>query len=270
MAALRICSWNVNGLRAGLRSGTFPAWLEASAPDIAGLQEVKARPEQVEERPWLGLGYEETWHSAEEPGYSGALLLAKRAPASLRLGLETPEFAREGRVIEADFGEFVLLTSYFPNAGRKLARLDFKLAYYEAFLARIKALREAGRSVVFMGDLNVAHAAIDVARPNEKETGFLPVEREWVDRVIASGFTDTFRALHPDQGRGLQLLGSVAAAARAQHRLAHRLRVRERRPRAAGARRLHRARRARLRPLPRGHRARRLAGGASASPRPAR
>ena len=200
MAALRICSWNVNGLRAGLRAGTFPAWLEASAPDVAGLQEVKARPEQVEERPWLGLGYGETWHSAEEPGYSGALLLAKRAPASLRLGLETPEFAREGRVIEADFGEFVLLTSYFPNAGRKLARLDFKLAYYEAFLARIKALREAGRSVVFMGDLNVAHAAIDVARPNEKETGFLPVEREWVDRVIASGFTDTFRALHPDQG----------------------------------------------------------------------
>ena len=199
MATLRICSWNVNGLRASLSSGTFPTWLDESAPDIAGLQEVKARPEQVAEHPWLGAGYEATWHPAEKSGYSGALLLTKRTPASLRLGLETPEFEREGRVIEADFGEFVLLTSYFPNAGRKLARLDFKLAYYEAFLERIVTLREAGRSVVFMGDLNVAHAEIDVARPNEKETGFLPVEREWVDRVVASGFVDTFRALHPKQ-----------------------------------------------------------------------
>ncbi|MDE2669706.1 MAG: exodeoxyribonuclease III [Chloroflexota bacterium] len=199
MATLRICSWNVNGLRAGLRSGHFPAWLEETAPDIAGLQEVKARPEQVEEQPWLEAGYEATWHPAEEPGYSGAILLTKQAPADLRLGLETPEFEREGRVIEADYGDFVLLTSYFPNAGRKLARLDFKLAYYEAFLERVVALRDGGRSVVFMGDLNVAHGEIDVARPNEKETGFLPVEREWVDRVIESGFIDTFRALHPDQ-----------------------------------------------------------------------
>ncbi len=199
MATLRICSWNVNGLRAGLRSGNFPAWLEEKAPDIAGLQEVKARPEQVEEQPWLEAGYDATWHPAEEPGYSGALLLTKQAPESLRLGLETPEFEREGRVIEADYGDFVLLTSYFPNAGRKLARLDFKLAYYEAFLERIVALRDSGRSVVFMGDLNVAHGEIDVARPNEKETGFLPVEREWVDHVIESGFVDTFRALHPDQ-----------------------------------------------------------------------
>ena len=201
MAPLRICSWNVNGLRAGLRSGTFAAWLRESAPDIAGLQEVKARPEQVEERPWLDSGHEAIWHPAEDAGYSGAILLAKTPPppASVRLGLETPAFAREGRVIEADFGAFVLLTSYFPNAGRKLARLDFKLAYYEAFLERITALRDEGRSVVFMGDLNVAHAEIDVARPNEKETGFLPVEREWLDRVIASGFVDTFRAIHPDR-----------------------------------------------------------------------
>ncbi len=199
MATLRICSWNVNGLRAGLRSGAFPAWLAETAPDIAGLQEVKARPEQVEEQPWLAAGYEAAWHPAENAGYSGALLLSKRAPESLRLGLETPAYEREGRVIEADFGEFVLLGSYFPNAGRKLQRLDFKLAYYDAFLARIAALRESGRSVVFMGDLNVAHRKIDVARPNEKETGFLPVERAWVDRVIAIGFVDTFRALHPDE-----------------------------------------------------------------------
>lgn len=199
MATLRICSWNVNGLRAALRAGAFQAWLEETAPDIAGLQEVKARPEQVDEHPWLDAGYEATWHPGEEAGYSGALLLTKRPATDLRLGLETPEFEREGRVIEADYGDFVLLTSYFPNAGRKLARLDFKLAYYEAFLERIVALRDEGRSVVFMGDLNVAHREIDVARPNEKETGFLPVERAWLDRVIESGFVDTFRALHPER-----------------------------------------------------------------------
>ncbi len=198
MTALRICSWNVNGLRAALRAGAFQAWLAESAPDVIGLQEVKARPEQVTEQPWLEAGYEAVWHAGDEAGYSGALLLSKRAPDAVRLGLDRPEYAREGRVIEARYGDFTLLASYFPNAGRKLQRLDFKLGYYEAFLERILALRAEGRPVVFMGDLNVAHHAIDVARPNEKETGFLPVEREWLDRVVASGFVDTFRALHPD------------------------------------------------------------------------
>jgi len=190
----------VNGLRAGLRSGTFPAWIKETAPDIAGLQEVKARPEQVTEQPWLEANYQAIWHPAENSGYSGSLLLTQNAPTALQLGLEMPEFEREGRIIEADFDDFVLLTSYFPNAGRKLARLDFKMAYYAAFLERIVALQKAGRRVVFMGDLNVAHKEIDIARPNEKETGFLPIEREWVDQVIESGFVDTFRTLNPTKG----------------------------------------------------------------------
>ena len=201
MLRLRICSWNVNGIRAGIRTGTFPRWLAETEPDIIGLQEAKARSDQVDDSSWREAGYEVVWHAAEKPGYSGAVLLTKRKPKSLRTGLDTPAYEREGRVIEADFGDFVLLTSYFPNAGRKLERLDFKLGYYKVFLERIVALQKAGRSVVFMGDLNVAHHEVDVERPGEKGSGFLPAEREWVDRVIANGFVDTFRTLHPDAER---------------------------------------------------------------------
>jgi exodeoxyribonuclease-3 len=200
MTTLTISSWNVNGLRATVKTGDFRGWLETSAPDIAGLQEVKAAPEQVDPAQWQDLGYQAWWHSAEKPGYSGGLLLAKPAPLSVRTGLGIEEFDREGRVIEADYPAFTLLTSYFPNAGNKGARLDFKFAFYAAFLARANELRSMGRSIVFMGDLNVAHTEMDVARPEEaaKGTGFLPTERAWIDRLVENGYVDSFRALHPD------------------------------------------------------------------------
>lgn len=202
MASLTICSWNVNGLRATLKTGDLQRWLAADEPDVVGMQEVKATPEQVDPAAWRDLGYQETWHCAERPGYSGTLLLTRpnAEPEAVRCGLGFPEFDSEGRVIEADYPGFTLLAAYFPNAGNKAVRLDYKLAFYDTFLAHIDALRAAGRSVVFMGDLNVAHTELDVARPEEaaKGTGFLPVERAWVDRVIEHGYVDTFRALHPD------------------------------------------------------------------------
>jgi exodeoxyribonuclease III len=200
MANLTICSWNVNGLRAAVRTGDFQGWLSTTSPDIVGLQEVKALPAQVEAALWEDEGYHCHWHSAERAGYSGALLLTKVPPLSVRTGIGIEEFDREGRMIEADFPHFTLITCYFPNAGNKAVRLDFKLSFYAAFLDHIKALRAAGRPVIFMGDLNVAHTEADVARPDEalKGTGFLPVEREWLDRIVDAGFVDTFRYLHPD------------------------------------------------------------------------
>ncbi|MCC6381114.1 MAG: exodeoxyribonuclease III [Dehalococcoidia bacterium] len=194
-----ICSWNVNGLRATLRTGDLQRWLETSRPDVVGLQEVKATPDQVDPAAWRQLGYSETWHCAARPGYSGTLLLTRAAPEAVRCGLGREEFDREGRVIQADYPSFTLLCAYFPNAGNKAVRLGYKLAFYEAFLAHVDALRAAGRSVVFMGDLNVAHTEIDVARPQEaaKGTGFLPEERAWIDRLVAQGYVDTFRALNP-------------------------------------------------------------------------
>jgi exodeoxyribonuclease-3 len=198
---LTICSWNVNGLRATLRTGDLRAWLERDLPDIVGLQEVKATPEQVDPTPWRELGYAEEWHTAERPGYSGALLLHRRTPDAIRAGLGIEEFDSEGRVIEADIGRLTLLTAYFPNGGRKGDRLPYKYAFYGAFLDRVNALRAEGRGVLFMGDLNVAHLDYDVARPEEaiKGTGFLPEERAWVDRYAAAEYIDTFRALQPDQ-----------------------------------------------------------------------
>ena len=200
MTTLTICSWNINGLRASLKTGDFQRWLQETKPDIAGLQEVKALPEQVEDC-WTPLGYEAHWHPAEKPGYSGALLLTKREPDAVRLGLGSAEFDDEGRVIQADYGDLTVITAYFPNAGRGIDRMDFKFRFYDAFLRLADDLRAAGRSVVFMGDLNVAHTELDLARPQEalKGTGFLPEERAWIDRIEEHGYVDTFRALQPGE-----------------------------------------------------------------------
>lgn len=200
MASLKICSWNVNGLRAAVRTGDFQGWLANSAPDIVGMQEVKAMPQQVEDALWHGHGYNAHWHTAEKAGYSGALLLSKPLPDRVQLGIGDPEVDREGRLIEADYGDFTLITAYFPNGGKRgTDRLDFKLRFYGAFLDHVNELRRAGRGVVFMGDLNTAHTEIDLARPDEamKGTGFLPEERQWIDRIIAEGYVDTFRHFHP-------------------------------------------------------------------------
>lgn len=195
-----ICSWNINGLRATLKTGDLQQWLAASAPGIVGLQEVKATEDQVDQAAWQDLGYTATWHCAERAGYSGALLLARTEPSLVTCGLGLPEFDVEGRVIRAEYPGFTLITAYFPNGGNKGVRLPYKYQFYDAFLRHINALRAAGRSVVFMGDLNVAHHEIDVARPDEaiKGTGFLPEERAWLDRFESHGWVDTFRALHPE------------------------------------------------------------------------
>ena len=198
---MQICSWNVNGLRATLKTGDLQAWLAEKQPDVVGMQEVKAMPDQVDPAAWRELGYHEIWHPAERPGYSGALLLFREQPESYRLGLGIADYDVEGRVIEADYPGFTLLTAYFPNGGKKdSSRLDFKLAFYQAFLDRANAIRASGRGVVFMGDLNTAHTLLDVARPDEaaKGTGFLDVERAWIDRYVAEGYVDTFRSLNPD------------------------------------------------------------------------
>jgi exodeoxyribonuclease-3 len=198
--SLTICSWNVNGLRAVLRTGHLRGWLERDMPDIVGMQEVKAAPGQVDPETWRELGYEDAWHAAEKPGYSGILLLHKRPVDAIRAGIGIPGVDIEGRVMEADIGNLTLITAYFPNGGKKGDRLPFKYAFYGAFLDRTNALRAAGRSVLFMGDLNVAHLDFDVARPEEaiKGTGFLPEERAWLDRLAAEGYVDTFRALQPE------------------------------------------------------------------------
>ncbi len=200
----RLFSWNVNGIRACGRKG-FLDWLAASKPDILGLQETRALPEQLEEKLLHPDGYQVHYNPAEKKGYSGVALYTRSAPESVILGgLDQPRFDDEGRLIIADYGDFLFYTGYFPNGGNDLSRVPFKLDFSEAVLQHAEAQRKAGRSIVICGDLNTAHKEIDLANPksNKKNTGFLPEEREWLTRLVDHGYIDIFRGLHPgEEGR---------------------------------------------------------------------
>lgn len=193
-------SWNVNGLRAAHKKG-FLDWLEGEKPDVLGIQETKCHPDQLDEELRNPPGYHTYWASAERKGYSGVALYTRQEPESVQVGVGIDEFDQEGRTIVADYGEFVFITAYFPNGSRDHSRVPYKMAYKRDFLAFCNRLREEGRSVIFCGDVNTAHREIDLARPkqNTKTTGFLPLERVWIDEVVELGYVDTFRAQNPDQ-----------------------------------------------------------------------
>lgn len=195
---MKLYSWNVNGIRAAQKKG-FMDWFNTVQPDIMGLQETKASPDQLDDELLKPPGYTTYWASAERKGYSGVGLLTKIAPKSVTLGLGIPEYDSEGRTIVADYGDFVFITAYFPNGGRDHSRVPFKMAYKEAFLDYCNRLRAQGRAVIFCGDVNTAHQEIDLARPkeNQKTTGFLPEERAWIDKIVQQGYVDIFRELNP-------------------------------------------------------------------------
>lgn len=198
---LNLFSWNVNGLRAVHRKGIFLDWLERTQPDILGLQETRCRPDQLGEELLRPLGYHTYWAAAERAGYSGVALYSKREPLSVQTGLGFDEYDREGRTIVADYGNFIFITAYFPNGSRDHVRVPFKMRYNADFLGYIENLRQVGRPVIFCGDINTSHQEIDLARPrqNRNATGFLPIEREWLDQVVSIGYLDTFRARYPDR-----------------------------------------------------------------------
>lgn len=198
--ATTLMSWNVNGIRA-IGSKGYLDWLARARPDILCLQETRARPEQIESAVREPEGYTAHYCPASRGGYSGTAILSRRAPNAVRTGIGDERFDDEGRTIVAEYDDFTVVNGYFPNGGRDLSRVGYKLEYCEAFLATCEALRAGGRGVVFCGDLNTSHQAIDLARPgpNRKNTGFLPEERAWIDRVVAAGWVDTFRMLHPDE-----------------------------------------------------------------------
>jgi exodeoxyribonuclease-3 len=197
---LRLFSWNVNGIRACGRKG-FVDWLKKARPDILGLQETRALPEQLEEGLRQPKGYEVHYHPAEKKGYSGVALYSRVAPESVVLGgLDEERFDSEGRLIIADYGDFLFYTGYFPNGGNDLSRVPYKLEFSEAVLQHAEAQRRKGRSIVICGDVNTAHEEIDLANPksNQKNTGFLPEEREWVTRLVDHGYIDIFRKRNPE------------------------------------------------------------------------
>lgn len=191
---MRLASWNVNGVRAAYRKG-LAEWLMEADYDVLALQETKACPRQIPAAIADAKGYHTYFSAPERPGYSGVGLLTKTKPRTVDYSFGDPRFDCEGRVIEADYGAFMLLNVYFPNGGMSDERLRYKLDFYDAFLCHMEALRSAGRSLVVCGDVNTAHTELDIARPreNENRSGFMPVERAWLDKLLSKGYVDTFR-----------------------------------------------------------------------------
>ena len=198
---MKIISWNVNGLRAIHKKGQFNSVFEFD-PDIICLQETKAHPEQLSEEVRSPAGYFSYFdHSKVKKGYSGVAIFSKIKPEKVEYGIGISKFDDEGRTLVAYYKDFVLLNVYFPNGGVGQNRLDFKMEYYDEFLEFIDKLKKEDKKIVFCGDVNTAHEEIDLFHPKEnaKHTGFLPMERKWIDKVIEHGYLDTFRTLHPDK-----------------------------------------------------------------------
>jgi exodeoxyribonuclease III len=192
---IKILSWNVNGIRSAHKKG-FLEWLLSESPDILCLQETKAHPEQLDEGLRQPHGYHAYWNSpAEKKGYSGVATLSREAPLKVQRELGAEELDREGRILISQYPEFTIFNVYFPNGKRDEERLKYKLNFYEAFLLFIEPLHQKGEKLIICGDVNTAHREIDLARPkeNEKISGFLPIEREWMDKFVAHGYVDTFR-----------------------------------------------------------------------------
>lgn len=192
---MRLISWNVNGIRAAAKKG-FLDWLNEDKPDVLCVQEIKAMPEQVPANVREPTGYNNTyWHPAARKGYSGVASFSKKRPSTVLKGLGIEEFDAEGRSLMLEFEEFFLFNVYFPNGKASMERLRYKLSFYDAFLELAESLRESGKGVVVCGDVNTAHKPMDLSHPRENESvsGFLPVERKWIDKLIKKGYVDTFR-----------------------------------------------------------------------------
>ncbi len=198
---IRIASWNVNGLRAINRKG-FTEFIRQNNFDIVCLQETKIPQEKIPPELLVLEGYFSYFSAAERPGYSGVAIYSKIKPLQSDNSFGIPRFDNEGRVLRLDFKDFILFNTYMPNGGRSMQRLDYKLDFYDSFLKYLEDLIEEGRKIILTGDINTAHEAIDLARPrqNENNTGFLPQERAWIDRLIKAGFTDAFRFFNKEPG----------------------------------------------------------------------
>ncbi|MDH3268893.1 MAG: exodeoxyribonuclease III [Ignavibacteria bacterium] len=192
--SLRLISWNVNGIRASHKKGLLD-WFEKENPDMLCLQETKAHPDQLVDELKNVDGYESCFSSAEKKGYSGVVTYTKLKPKNVQQGLGIKKFDSEGRFIITEFEDFILFNIYFPNGKASGERLQYKIDFYDAFLKHCKKLLKQEKKVVVCGDVNTAHKEIDLARPkeNSQTSGFLPEEREWIDKFLAAGFMDTFR-----------------------------------------------------------------------------
>jgi len=198
---MRIITWNVNGLRAVFNKGSLE-WILAQQADGICLQEIKARPAQLDPA-HLGKfdSYQGYWNPAQRPGYSGVVTLLRQPAEEVQLELGAPHFDEEGRVVRTRQADFLLYNVYFPNGQRDQGRLDYKLDFYAHLLDDCDRLHAAGEHIVICGDFNTAHREIDLRHPRQNSTnsGFLPEERAWIDKYLEHGFVDAFRFFYPEK-----------------------------------------------------------------------
>jgi exodeoxyribonuclease-3 len=195
-----IYSWNVNGLRAISGKGFFE-FISDKSPDILCIQETKLQEDKLTDELKNIEGYYSNFSFAEKKGYSGVATYSKEKPLSVKHGIGVEKFDSEGRVLITEFHDFILFNIYFPNGQKDEERLNYKMEFYDILLDYLNVLKSDGKKLIICGDYNTAHNEIDIknAKANEKYSGFLPIERAWMDKFILEGYVDTFRKLHPEE-----------------------------------------------------------------------
>ena len=193
---MKFISWNVNGLRACLKKG-FEDVFNALDADFFCIQETKMQPGQADFAP---AGYTEYIYSADKKGYSGTAIWAKTPALSVRYGLDEDVHNHEGRAITLEYPNFYLVNLYVPNSQNELARIDYRMQWEDDLRAYLLEL-DGKKPVIYCGDLNVAHQEMDLKNPrsNRMNPGFSDQEREKLTQLLAAGFADTFRTLHPEE-----------------------------------------------------------------------
>lgn len=214
---MKICTYNVNGIRAALNKGLL-GLLESVSPNIICFQELKATEDQIPVSDFRSLGYHCYWYPAERKGYSGTAILSKEEPLSVVYGCGDPLFDSEGRSLVAHYKDFSVLSTYFPSGSSGSHRQDVKMAFLEHFYDYIQDLKKQHPNLIICGDYNICHKHIDIHDPvsNKNSSGFLPEERAWMDRFFDSGFTDSFRLNEP--GPDHYTWWSYRAGARARNK----------------------------------------------------
>ncbi len=199
---MRIISYNLNGIRAGIKKDLL-AWLKTDPADIICIQETRAQPADVDEKLFNDFGYQVYWFPAQKKGYSGVAILSKTKPDKIINGTGHELSDYEGRVIQMVMGDVLLINAYFPSGTSGSLRQDYKYVWLDEFYTYLNKIRKQYPKIILCGDYNIAHKEIDIHDPkgNKNSSGFLPEERAWMDKFCNNKWVDTFRYLHPEPGR---------------------------------------------------------------------